>query len=284
MVALQLLSLVPKAHAKPGEGTPVVVPTSLGDLHLREYGDRGEMVAFALHGAVDEEWANHEWDDAAAELAEHANYNVFLPNLHTLRAHAEKLRPQGLLTALQEVMRWATNASEPSSEEEAAVVVEPIPLLMGKSWGGSLAGEIAALPSKPVRRLVLVAPVLSSRGRSILCETALFCAEDDHVFKQVKAMRNNRLKNLITYYTEDTGGHRILKSYTHLIVGFGRRAENDHPRNWAWFFAVLPLLAAPPLYVAFMCEAKPKEPEREVSVADPEKPPQPPPKVVGAAE
>lgn len=269
-------------------GTEVVVETSLGALRLREYGPRGAPAAIGLHGAMRQDWIHHEWDDVAAALAVHAGYNVFLPDLHASRLQAGDINPERLLTALLDVVRWAAKTGKSEQPQH-----KQIPLLMGKSWGGHLAGEIAALPSQPVHRLVLVAPGLSPQGPPIYCETALFCAEDDAIFPKVMEFRI-RLKNEAFFQRELVGGHRVLKSYTDVMLGFVMRAqgpatgeaepcqsqeEQEHVGSSTWGFLVLLLCIAPFLYMRF-CRKSRKGEDADHAW----KPSKPQPQALGVAE
>jgi len=191
-----------------------VVPTSLGELRVREYGSRGSPVAICLHGSVRKTAIRHEWDYTAEALATSAElaskFHVLLPDLHHV---PHSVTDASLAPALLELVKWARGSDG------------DINLLLGKSWGGGLAAGVAARLGTHVHKLVLVAPGRVKRA-NIKCPTALFYASDDPLFKGSSAVRA-MLKNEILFHVAPQGGHRVLKSYAPLIVGLAKATGSE---------------------------------------------------------
>lgn len=129
--------------------------------------------------------------------------------------------PSKLRAALQDLVHWATTggASKRGDAQPA------IPLLLGKSWGGNLAMAVAGMPESPVQRLAVVAPAGASR-RHVLCETALFWNKDDPSFGK-SALVRTLLEKEVLFFSNVTGGHRVIPEFTPPIVIFAQRPSPD---------------------------------------------------------
>eukprot|EP00927_Polykrikos_kofoidii_P055756 TRINITY_DN49975_c0_g1_i1.p1 TRINITY_DN49975_c0_g1~~TRINITY_DN49975_c0_g1_i1.p1 ORF type:complete len:258 (+),score=36.35 TRINITY_DN49975_c0_g1_i1:68-841(+) len=188
----------------------VNISTSLGTLAVWEFGSSvvERPAVLALHGAGNSDEIHQEWFRVAVRLAKDG-FNVLVPNMHSCSACAPGRvsagdREQQLLEILQHTGR------------------ESFAALLGKSHGGAIAANFAAAQPSKVVKLVLVAPALARQDLKIGQEAMLLWAKDDPVVPFSRAM--NVAKCLVNktehHYVVETGGHKVLDSYTGEIAGF----------------------------------------------------------------
>lgn len=157
-----------------------------------------------------------EWIPIATKLSESGKYVTVLVYTHTLH----KVPLSDLLSLLHEkVMTEVLQASR--------VVV------MGKSAGGALAQQFALQHPSRVLALVLAAPSSSTPDHiAALCPPAaaaaaplfLAWATDDPSFGKSKSWvdtcQGRKKDAFFSFYSADTGGHRVLPEYAAPIQSF----------------------------------------------------------------
>lgn len=139
---------------------------------------------------------------------------------HTWQPVMEPLAKAGFRVVCFDMPGWGQSPpihEQELSQPEAVNIVlsvmdtlEPVKpaVLMGKSWGGSLALEIAMSQPARISKLILTAPAFMDFGRlsAVLSPVLLVWAEDDPVIPVAYAERYRAIPNLkiVTYAT---GGH-----------------------------------------------------------------------------
>jgi pimeloyl-ACP methyl ester carboxylesterase len=159
-----------------------------------------------------------EWEEVASAMIADGrrSCNVFiLPNLHS----NDSTKPQALKNGDTFVRAFLKASLEQVLGNADAKVI-----LMGKSWGGGIAGGFASRvhdTSSFVKRLVLVAPASLHDLSRVNVPTLLLWAHDDPVVqfsraRQIQATCAPQCK----LYSEPSGGHRVLHAYTEVIVSW----------------------------------------------------------------
>mmetsp|Transcript_54280 Transcript_54280/g.115829 ORF Transcript_54280/g.115829 Transcript_54280/m.115829 type:complete len:251 (+) Transcript_54280:152-904(+) len=203
------------------------VSTSLGSIKLRELGPHDGPLAICIHGAMNNEFIRGEWDEIALKLAE-AGYHVLIPNFHsgpktTTPRHTNSDDVRALIVDLA----FTLDGFVPSRYKAVAA---PKVFVLGKSWGGRQAAEIALLPQ--VVGAALVAPAIGEKEAGIIMpkikgEVVLCMAKDDPVVpfsRAAKFLQN--LPEKQTFIEAASGGHKVLPEYTLPILALAERIRD----------------------------------------------------------
>eukprot|EP00747_Dinoflagellata_sp_TGD_P076450 gnl/TRDRNA2_/TRDRNA2_159152_c0_seq3.p1 gnl/TRDRNA2_/TRDRNA2_159152_c0~~gnl/TRDRNA2_/TRDRNA2_159152_c0_seq3.p1 ORF type:complete len:229 (+),score=27.07 gnl/TRDRNA2_/TRDRNA2_159152_c0_seq3:129-815(+) len=184
-------------------GVALQISTHLGPIEVRACGPADGPLAIALPDSGDEPYFLTEWDRRAEDLAD-VGYRVLLPDF---QSNARTIPPGFFVSGI--------------SDEDAERVVmtlagnRSLSLLLGKSWGGTIAGRFAAHHPAMVQRLVLIAPGLKDAAlmRKLTMPVLLMFAKDDRAFNAFHRFKDNVGVENLHVTIADRGGHLILDTY-----------------------------------------------------------------------
>eukprot|EP00287_Rhodomonas_sp_CCMP768_P016139 CAMPEP_0196760418 /NCGR_PEP_ID=MMETSP1091-20130531/105203_1 /TAXON_ID=302021 /ORGANISM="Rhodomonas sp., Strain CCMP768" /LENGTH=222 /DNA_ID=CAMNT_0042109303 /DNA_START=91 /DNA_END=759 /DNA_ORIENTATION=+ len=182
----------------------VKLQTSQGMVEAKQIGDPDGIPVLTVHGmAKGLVW---EWEKAAEALAARGCL-VTMPNFHSLHATAPGHSSHATIEAIESL------ASQLKRGDQGVV-------LMGKSWGGSIALKFAGSHPALVSKLVLAAPAAATEAAmsEAAAETLLLWTRDDPSFRKAETLATARAGMKQEFH--DTGGHRIIADYIPGLIKF----------------------------------------------------------------
>lgn len=222
--AAALLLLLAAAAA--GEDAPAPpswqsAETSLGPLKFREFGESDGPLVLCFHGMTDSPFIRDEWNAVAYRLAEEG-FHVVVPDFHSAPEALQPGRATG--DRVREVVaELAQHLGAVPTRYHAAVA--PKLVVLGKSWGGRMAAEAAALPQ--VIGVGLVAPAISESQAATLFplihgEKALLMVRDDPVvpFDRAAGLRRLLGGDSVHWSEAPSGGHRVVEAFVAPLASF----------------------------------------------------------------
>jgi pimeloyl-ACP methyl ester carboxylesterase len=174
----------------------IFIETEFARVHARTAGDHGNPLILAIHG-----WSQrngwHTWEPLLAPLAEGGYYvvSVDMPGWGGSKLRGASLRdPAQAVTAVLQILD--------NLQRDTAV-------LMGKSWGGGIALEVARQHPLRVSKLILTAPAHTniSALRGLNQPVLLAWAEDDPVIPISSAAAFGAAIPDLQRANYPTGGH-----------------------------------------------------------------------------
>mmetsp|Transcript_79204 Transcript_79204/g.183785 ORF Transcript_79204/g.183785 Transcript_79204/m.183785 type:complete len:239 (-) Transcript_79204:208-924(-) len=203
-----------------------LVATHFGELAVREFGPQDGPLAVLVHGMMDSDFIHNEWNAMAKSLADEG-FHVLIPNFHSTR----QLSP-GVLTpdAFQELLLRTLlprNSMVPTRYHSS---VRPRVVLMGKSWGSSMAAQAAAALDEVVgAALVVPLPAVASFLPSIKGQLVLCLAKDDPVvdFSEVShSFRAALGEREVSWVEAEHGGHQVLGEFVPPLLAFAKKVRS----------------------------------------------------------
>lgn len=196
-----------------GENEVSIKTDCCGDIKAVVVGPENGTPVIAIHGM--KESMAMEWMKVASKLGDEG-FRVCVLNLHS----NPKTKPKAIDKAeMQKILLDSVTKGYFNTDKA---------ILMGKSWGGSIAANYAANHPTAVSKLVLVAPALGGdkalsaiKDRTQHLPVYLAWAKDDRI---MPAKRTDKwidvLGDRLTTLNKDSGGHVIFDEYAPSIAAF----------------------------------------------------------------